>query len=82
MTIMRTCIHFLKEIPAWAVLSMLFGCLLIGYYIRPDNVTEDSLKAVLGALLLTLRPNERSQPPPPPGTPPPGPTSALPEHHE
>ena len=54
--------HALKEAPSWMILFALFIVLLTGYYIRPDNVTEDSLKAVVGALLLSLR---STQPAPP-----------------
>lgn len=55
----------LKDIPAWVVLSALFILLMIGYYIRPDNVTEDSAKGILAALLLSLRPNQNTPTPNP-----------------
>lgn len=55
----------LKQIPPWLVLFVLFVLLMIGYYIRPDNVTEDAVKAVLGALLLSIQPRPIQQPPEP-----------------
>lgn len=45
----------IKDLPAWLVLLILFVILMIGYYIRPDAVTEDMAKGVLGAILLSLR---------------------------
>lgn len=54
----------LKQLPVWCALSGLFVILLAGYYIRPDNVTEDALKSVLGALLLSLQVKPRPQDPP------------------
>lgn len=47
--------NWIKEIPSWVVLFVLLSLLMLGYYVRPDNVTEDSFKAVLGALLLSLQ---------------------------
>ncbi len=58
----------LKQVPPWFVLFILFILLMVGYYVRPDNVTEDSLKAVLGALLLSIQPRSQ-QPPQDPPTP-------------
>lgn len=55
-------IEQMKHIPSWLILLILFVCLMIGYYIRPDNVTEDALKSVIGALLLSMR---STQPPNP-----------------
>lgn len=56
-------IENLKLIPPWFVLFVLMVLLMIGYYIRPDNLTEDSAKAVLGALLLSIQPRQQAPPP-------------------
>lgn len=56
--------HFLKEVPTWAVLFVLLILLLTGYYIRPDNVTEDAIKAIIGALLGALMPRPPMAAPP------------------
>lgn len=61
-------IDTLKNLPSWFVLCVLFVALLVAYYVRPDNVTEDLLKGVSGALLLSLR-SVQLPPPPPPVTP-------------
>lgn len=45
----------IKQMPAWIILAVLFVLLMIGYYIRPDNLTEDSAKGVLGALLMSIQ---------------------------
>lgn len=54
---------FLKEIPTRVWLVVCFVVLLTLYYIRPDPVTVDLVKAFSGALLLALR--VEGQPPPP-----------------
>lgn len=51
----------IKELPAWSVLFVLLLVLLGLYQVRPDATSEDAVKAVLGALLLSLR---SAQPPP------------------
>lgn len=70
---LRAIVEVLRIMPTWVILSFLFVVLLICYYIRPDNVTEDTLKGVIGALLLSIQP--RQQPPPPPAAPVEGPPS-------
>ena len=52
---------FLREMPSWVILSTLFAFLQIMYHLRPDSLTEDAVKGVLGALLLSMRPHQ--QPP-------------------
>lgn len=47
--------NMLKELPAWIVLVTIFLALLIAYYVRPDAVTVDMIKTVLGAILLALQ---------------------------
>lgn len=58
----------LKQTPAWIILAVLFVLLMIGYYVRPDNLTEDSAKAVLGALLMSIQttPKKQDEQPPTP----------------
>ena len=41
-------------IPPHLLLLAIFIALLVAYYIRPDPVTQDLLKGVFGALLLSL----------------------------
>lgn len=48
-------IEKLKDIPAWAILTVLFLFLMVCYYVRPDALTEDSAKGVLGALLMSIQ---------------------------
>lgn len=57
-------IEHLKQMPAWVILSTLFVLLMIGYYVRPDNLTEDAAKGVLAALLLSIQTNKQTLPPP------------------
>lgn len=58
-------IQHLKDVPTWTVLLFLFILVMVGYYIRPDNLTEDAAKGILGALLLSLqtKPRNETQPP-------------------
>lgn len=66
MSTWRIFISTLREMPTWFVLLIVLGVLLTGYYIRPDNVTEDAIKSVAGALLLSLQHNKPLPPPPTP----------------
>ena len=60
----------LKLMPSWFVLFVLLLVLMVLYQVRPDATTEDMVKGVLGALLLSLR---QAPPQPPPDS-----TSQLP----
>lgn len=51
--------------PMHIWLLILFFAIFIGYYIRPDPVTVDLLKAAFGALLLALRTGPEQRPPAP-----------------
>lgn len=51
----------LKNVPSWFVLTILFLCVLVAYYIRPDPVSQDILKGIIGALLLSLQPKSTQQ---------------------
>lgn len=56
----------LRATPPWLVLFILFVLLMLGYYIRPDNLTEDCAKGVIGALLLSIQPRQHPPPTDPP----------------
>lgn len=56
--------NWLKAIPTHVWLVFCFILLLVGYYIRPDPVTVDLVKAFSGALLLSLRTGNDQRPPP------------------
>jgi hypothetical protein len=58
-----TTLQWFKDVPAHLILCVMFLALLLAYYIRPDPVTQDALKAVLGALLLSLQ-SQKPQPQP------------------
>ena len=51
----RYTVTFLKSIPTHVWLIVCFLVLLVAYYVRPDPVTVDLVKAFSGALLLSLR---------------------------
>lgn len=55
---------YLTQIPTHIWLGVFFVILLIAYYIRPDPVTVDLVKAFSGALLLSLRAGASGTPPP------------------
>lgn len=57
---------FIRDIPTHVWLVMACILLMVAYYIRPDNVTEDLVKSFCGALLLSLRGGNDQRPPPPP----------------
>ena len=63
---MSNLIVHLKDVPTHVWLMLLFLVLLGGYYIRPDEVTHDLLKADFGALLLSLTNGSIHPPTPPP----------------
>lgn len=54
---------WLKSIPTHVWILFCFVLLLVCYYIRPDPVTVDLLKAFSGALLLALRTGSDQRPP-------------------
>ena len=62
---MTDLITHLKDVPTHVWLMLLFLVLLCGYYIRPDEVTHDLLKADFGALLLSLTSGQRTVNTPP-----------------
>lgn len=47
-------LHFLKELPSWVVLLILFGGVLTVYQFQRDDFLPRILDAVLGGLLTTL----------------------------
>lgn len=51
--------------PTHIWLLLLFFVILVGYYIRPDPVTVDLLKAAFGALLVALNLTPKPTPPNP-----------------
>lgn len=55
--------NWLKSIPTHVWLVACFVILLIAYYVRPDPVTVDLVKAFSGALLLSLRTGSDQRPP-------------------
>lgn len=54
---------YLAQIPTHVWLGVFFVILLIAYYVRPDPVTVDLVKAFSGALLLSLRAGVSGTPP-------------------
>jgi len=55
---------WLKAIPTHVWIAFCFFVLLALYYVRPDPVTVDLVKAFSGALLLALRTGNDQRPPP------------------
>jgi len=55
---------YLSQIPTHVWLMVAFLILLVAYYVRPDPVTVDLVKAFSGALLLSLRAGASGTPPP------------------
>ena len=51
-----------KDVQTHVWLLMCFLVLLVAYYIRPDPVTVDLVKAFSGALLLSLRTGSDQRP--------------------
>lgn len=62
--------NFIREIPTHVWLLVCFVVLLVAYYVRPDPVTVDLVKAFSGALLLSLRTGNDQRPQIQPPTPP------------
>lgn len=58
--------NLLHSVPTHMWLLVCFVILLVLYYVRPDPVTVDLVKAFSGALLLSLRTGNDQRPPAPP----------------